>query len=111
MRKGFSRSTPSPPATDEQWCRRVYLQLVGREPSPDEMGRFVRSREADLAEAMTSMARRATVVAHLPPLTRGARPAHILVGSEADLPEAGRVGVGRSPAHVKRFCLSSGHLT
>ena len=47
---------------------------------------YVRSRELDLAEPMAEVARRATVVAHLPPLTRGARPAHILVGSESDLP-------------------------
>jgi len=49
---------------------------------------YVRSREADLAEPMATIARRATVVAHLPPLARGARPAHVLLGSESDLPEA-----------------------
>jgi sugar/nucleoside kinase (ribokinase family) len=48
---------------------------------------YVRSRETDLAAPMAAIARRATVVAHVPPLTRGARPAHILLGSESDLPE------------------------
>lgn len=48
---------------------------------------YVRSREADLAAPMATIARRATVVAHLPPLARGARPAHVLLGSESDLPE------------------------
>jgi sugar/nucleoside kinase (ribokinase family) len=49
---------------------------------------YVRSRDADLAESLEAVARRATVVAHLPPLVRGSRPAHVLVGSESDLPEA-----------------------
>jgi sugar/nucleoside kinase (ribokinase family) len=47
---------------------------------------YVRSREADLAGTMSAIARRATVVAHVPPLSRGARPAHVLVGSASDLP-------------------------
>jgi sugar/nucleoside kinase (ribokinase family) len=49
---------------------------------------YVRSREADLADAMREAAGRATVVAHVPPLTRGSRPAHVLVGSASDLPPA-----------------------
>ena len=49
---------------------------------------YVRSREADLAEAMDAAAARATVVAHVPPLARGFRPAHVLVGSASDLPPA-----------------------
>jgi sugar/nucleoside kinase (ribokinase family) len=49
---------------------------------------YVRSREAGLAETMETIARHATVMAHVPPLVRGARPAHVLVGSESDLPEA-----------------------
>jgi len=51
-------------------------------------GLYVRSREPSLAEPMGDVAQRATVVAHLPPLKRGARPAHVLVGSESDLPQA-----------------------
>jgi sugar/nucleoside kinase (ribokinase family) len=49
---------------------------------------YVRSREPDLADVMASFARRGTVLAHVPPLDRGARPAHVLVGSESDLPPA-----------------------
>src|SRR5687768_9099730 len=28
---------PSPPATDGEWCRRVYLDIIGRIPSVDEI--------------------------------------------------------------------------
>lgn len=49
---------------------------------------YVRSHDLRLAELMAAAARRATVVAHLPPLARDARPAHVLVGSQADLPPA-----------------------
>ncbi len=38
---------PSPPATDVEWCRRVYLDLIGRIPSVDELRAFVASRDAD----------------------------------------------------------------
>lgn len=48
---------------------------------------YVRSREPGLAEAMAVHARRALVVAHVPPLEDGGRPAHVLVGSASDLPE------------------------
>ena len=49
---------------------------------------YVRSRDVDLADLMGGVARRAKVVAHVPPLAPGARPAHVLVGSESDLPTA-----------------------
>jgi len=49
---------------------------------------YVRSRELDLADLLAGVARRARVVAHIPPLARDARPAHVLVGSESDLPAA-----------------------
>ena len=49
---------------------------------------YVRSRETDLADVLADATRRATVVAHVPPLSDGARPAHVLLGSAADLPEA-----------------------
>ncbi len=49
---------------------------------------YVRSHDLELAELMAGLARRATVVAHLPPLVRDGRPAHVLVGSESDLPAA-----------------------
>ncbi|MCI0358978.1 MAG: DUF1549 and DUF1553 domain-containing protein, partial [Planctomycetaceae bacterium] len=38
---------PSPPATDAEWCRRVYLDVIGRIPSVDELRAFVASRDAD----------------------------------------------------------------
>ena len=49
---------------------------------------YVRSREPELVDVMAAIADRATVVAHVPPLTRASRPAHVLVGSESDLPPA-----------------------
>ena len=39
--------TPSPPATDGEWCRRVYLDILGRIPSVQELREFVNSKEAD----------------------------------------------------------------
>jgi len=36
--------TPSPPATDIEWCRRVYLDILGRIPSVAELDRFSRQR-------------------------------------------------------------------
>ena len=47
---------------------------------------YVRSRESDLAEPMAELVGRSLVVAHVPPLASGSRPAHVLVGSESDLP-------------------------
>jgi hypothetical protein len=38
---------PSPVATDVEWCRRVYLDIIGRIPSVDELRAFTTSREAD----------------------------------------------------------------
>ena len=38
---------PSPPATDVEWCRRVYLDVIGRIPSVDELRAFTASRDAD----------------------------------------------------------------
>jgi sugar/nucleoside kinase (ribokinase family) len=47
---------------------------------------YVRSREPELAGALAELTRRSLVVAHVPPLAPGSRPAHVLVGSESDLP-------------------------
>jgi sugar/nucleoside kinase (ribokinase family) len=49
---------------------------------------YVRSRGTGLDGLMSQAARRSTVVAHVPPLARGSRPAHVLVGSTSDLPPA-----------------------
>ena len=35
------------PATEEQWCRRVYLQLLGRIPTVQELRDYVARREPD----------------------------------------------------------------
>ena len=49
---------------------------------------YVRSRDLDLRELLAETTRRALVIAHVPPLEAGSRPAHVLVGSESDLPPA-----------------------
>ena len=47
---------------------------------------YVRSRDLDLRRLLADAAARSLVVAHVPPLEPGSRPAHVLVGSESDLP-------------------------
>ena len=49
---------------------------------------YVRSRDLDLAELLAGRAAATLVVAHVPPLAAGSRPAAVLVGSESDLPDA-----------------------
>lgn len=39
--------TPSEPATDGEWCRRVYLDLIGRTPKLSETQAFLADRKAD----------------------------------------------------------------
>jgi hypothetical protein len=38
---------PAPPATDGEWCRRVYLDVLGRIPSVDEAKEFLASKDPD----------------------------------------------------------------
>lgn len=38
---------PSPPATDGEWCRRLYLDILGRIPTVSELNEFVTSKETD----------------------------------------------------------------
>jgi len=47
---------------------------------------YVRSRELDLKDALAERVRHGLVIAHVPPLAEGSRPAGVLVGSAADLP-------------------------
>jgi ribokinase len=47
---------------------------------------YVRSRDLDLRDLLAARTARSLVVAHVPPLEAGSRPAHVLVGSESDLP-------------------------
>jgi hypothetical protein len=42
-----NRIAPSPPATEAEWCRRVYLDVIGRIPSVEELRAFLASRGAD----------------------------------------------------------------
>ncbi|HEX3998387.1 MAG TPA: DUF1549 domain-containing protein [Pirellulales bacterium] len=39
--------TPSPLATDGQWCRRVYLDTIGRIPRVDELQKFLGDHSAN----------------------------------------------------------------
>jgi hypothetical protein len=49
IRQGWQAHSlqPSPPATDGEWCRRVYLDVLGRIPSVDELDRYLRDRTPD----------------------------------------------------------------
>ena len=42
----------SPPASDREWCRRVYLDLIGRIPKVEELEEFLRVRGADRRSAL-----------------------------------------------------------
>jgi len=46
---------------------------------------YVRSRRRDLAPLLAAKAAKVMIVAHIPPVEPGARPAHILVASRSDL--------------------------
>lgn len=41
------KMTPSPAATDGEWCRRVFLDIIGRIPSIDEANAFVNDKSPD----------------------------------------------------------------
>jgi hypothetical protein len=41
------KMNPSPPATDGEWCRRVFLDIIGRVPSVEEINAFASSSEPD----------------------------------------------------------------
>ena len=49
---------PSKTATDGEWCRRLYLDLIGRIPTAEETERFLNDRSkqkrADLVRALTT---------------------------------------------------------
>jgi hypothetical protein len=38
---------PAPPASREEWIRRVYFDLIGLPPSPDEIAAYLRDRSPD----------------------------------------------------------------
>jgi len=39
--------TPSPEAADGQWCRRVFIDVIGRVPTVNEVEKFRRNKAAD----------------------------------------------------------------
>ncbi len=43
---------PSKDATDGEWCRRLFLDLIGRTPTVDEVRAFLSSREKDKRQAL-----------------------------------------------------------
>ncbi len=49
IRKGWAahQMSPSLPATDSEWCRRLYLDLLGRLPSVDELNKFLAEKAPD----------------------------------------------------------------
>lgn len=42
-----AKTPPAPPANDEEFCRRVYLDVTGKLPHPDQIRDFVRTRLPD----------------------------------------------------------------
>jgi sugar/nucleoside kinase (ribokinase family) len=58
----------------------------GRLASLEKDAVYVRSRDLDVSGLLAEAAARSLVVAHVPPLETGSRPAQVLVGSESDLP-------------------------
>lgn len=47
-----NKVAPSPLATDSEWCRRVYLRLIGRIPTVEELAAFTASKAADKRAAL-----------------------------------------------------------
>lgn len=56
IRQGWTDAgiTPSVAATDGEWCRRVYLDIVGRIPSVDELRAFVSEKSKTKRAALVS---------------------------------------------------------
>ncbi|QDV24265.1 hypothetical protein Q31a_25800 [Aureliella helgolandensis] len=47
--------TPAEQEEDGKWCRRVYLDLVGRIPSYEELLQFMRDRDGDKREKLVNL--------------------------------------------------------
>ena len=45
---------PSRDATDGEWCRRIYLDIIGRIPSVQEATAFINSRDSDKKEKLVN---------------------------------------------------------
>jgi hypothetical protein len=48
------KATPAKPATDGQWCRRVFLDVVGRVPTVAELDAFVNDRNPNKRTALVT---------------------------------------------------------
>lgn len=59
---------------------------------------YVRSRRPDLAPLLAAKAANSLVIAHMPPVEAGSRPAHVLVASASDL----AAGAARDPLALGR---------
>lgn len=46
--------TPSAPATDHEWCRRVYLDVIGRVPSVTELRDYLADKNPDRRRALVN---------------------------------------------------------
>ncbi len=93
VRRVRGESTRSLVMLDPAGERTIVNLYRCREPHPPVRLRtlpadavYVRRGETDLAELLAERAAAALVVAHVPPLAEGCRPATVLVGSESDLP-------------------------
>ena len=49
IRQGWSdhQLVPSPAASDGEWCRRVYLDLIGRVPTVEELEKYTSDKKRD----------------------------------------------------------------
>jgi uncharacterized protein DUF1549/uncharacterized protein DUF1553 len=54
IRKGWADAevTPSPAATDNEWCRRLFLDVLGRLPTVGELQKFVTDKGRDKKQAL-----------------------------------------------------------
>lgn len=59
---------PSPPATDAEWCRRVYLDLIGRVPTVAELDQYLgnksRTSKQELVDQLLGSEHQGTFVEH-----------------------------------------------
>ncbi|MCA9174533.1 MAG: DUF1549 domain-containing protein [Planctomycetales bacterium] len=47
--------TPSTPATESEWCRRVFLDVLGRVPSVNELKEFLNSKSVNKRDDLVNM--------------------------------------------------------
>lgn len=57
IRKGWADTGigPSPAATDAEWCRRLYLDMIGRLPTVEELNLYLASGGPDKRKRMVSL--------------------------------------------------------